>query len=200
MKECIYPEVHQALTEYCAPVLLGRKPAALFTLPSVECLICLKKTLNRLLVIKILRKYQNNFLVIVYNKDIMNSLLLENTQVKKALNIFGYDPAFSVKSYLSYLKYRFQKSEDFPHEIGLFLGYPLADVFGFIRNKGQEYKYCGTWKVYGDEEFSRRCFNEYKYCGECLRRHLSTGGKIKNFNKFYEINIKEKKEGGECYE
>ena len=38
----------------------------------------------------------------------------------------------------------------FPHEIGIFLGYPLADVAGFIRNKGRNCKCIGTWKVYGD--------------------------------------------------
>lgn len=200
MKEYINPEVHQALVEYCAPVILGRKPAALFTLSSIACLLCLKNALSRLLSIKILRKYPNNFLVMVYDKKSMSSLLSENSKIKNALNLFGYDKNFSVKSYLAFLKYRFRKSEEFPHEIGVFLGYPLADVFGFIRNKGQEYKYCGIWKVYGNEEYSRRCFDEYKHCGECLRKHLSKGGSLKDFNMFYEINIKEKKEGGNFYE
>ena len=29
--------------------------------------------------------------------------------------------------------------EDFPHEIGLLLGYPLADVKAFIENEGKLY-------------------------------------------------------------
>ncbi len=40
--------------------------------------------------------------------------------------------------------------EDFPHEIGVFLGYPLADVIGFIQNRGKNFTACGYWKVYTD--------------------------------------------------
>ena len=37
---------------------------------------------------------------------------------------------------------------EFPHEIGVFLGYPLADVIGFIENRGKNFTACGYWKVY----------------------------------------------------
>ena len=35
---------------------------------------------------------------------------------------------------------RLQENEGFPHEIGLFLGYPPEDVLGFIENKGEFFK------------------------------------------------------------
>ena len=35
---------------------------------------------------------------------------------------------------------------DFPHEIGVFLGYPLTDVVGFIENQGRNFTCCGCWK------------------------------------------------------
>ena len=50
---------------------------------------------------------------------------------------------------------------DFPHEIGIFLGYPLWDVEGFIANKGQNYKLCGYWKVYEDVSGAIDRFREY---------------------------------------
>lgn len=38
--------------------------------------------------------------------------------------------------------------EDFPHEMGILLGYPVEDVEGFIINNGKNELYTGYWKVY----------------------------------------------------
>ena len=67
---------------------------------------------------------------------------------------------------LSCLAKRIQSGEEFPHEIGLFLGYPPEDVRGFILHKGYCCKYCGCWKVYGNEEKARCAFAKYKKCSD----------------------------------
>lgn len=54
------------------------------------------------------------------------------------------------------------RTKDFPHEIGLFLGYPLEDVQGFIENRAEGYKCVGCWKVYGDEEYAKQEFRAIK--------------------------------------
>ena len=63
---------------------------------------------------------------------------------------------------------------DFPHEIGVFLGYPLEDVIGFIRNKGQCFCCLGCWKAYSNEAQARRVFALYEKCRNvylsCYRR------------------------------
>lgn len=59
---------------------------------------------------------------------------------------------------------RLCEQKDFPHEIGLFLGYPLEDVQGFIEHHAEGYKCVGCWKVYGDEEHARREFRRYQKC------------------------------------
>lgn len=66
---------------------------------------------------------------------------------------------------------RLQAEEEFPHEVGLFLGYPPEDVDGFIRNDAGSCKCVGCWKVYGDEEKARRTFRQYHRCTEdyCAR-------------------------------
>ena len=51
---------------------------------------------------------------------------------------------------------------DFPHEIGIFLGYPLDDVEGFIKNKGQNFLLNGYWKVYSNKEEKEKIFKAYK--------------------------------------
>jgi len=62
------------------------------------------------------------------------------------------------------LKQRVESSSDFPHEIGLFLGYPLGDVKGFIENAGKNSKCTGCWKVYCDECEALKLFRKYKKC------------------------------------
>ena len=73
---------------------------------------------------------------------------------------------------LTYLAQRVQSTKGFPHEIGIFLGYPLEDVVGFITNNGCNYKYSGCWKVYGYETYSRRLFAQYKSCKQQLSQAL----------------------------
>ncbi|WP_297034264.1 DUF3793 family protein [uncultured Enorma sp.] len=51
-----------------------------------------------------------------------------------------------------------------PHEVGYFLGYPAADVRGFIEHEGREFLCCGCWKVYGDVRGAQYRFARYKRC------------------------------------
>ena len=39
--------------------------------------------------------------------------------------------------------------------MGIFLGYPVDDVAGFINHCGNNCKACGQWKVYGDVEYAK---------------------------------------------
>ena len=76
---------------------------------------------------------------------------------------------------LSELLKRLAISKDFPHEVGLFLGYPLEDVAGFERQGAAGFKYSGFWKVYGDTENALRLMNEYKSCTEICMKWLWRG-------------------------
>ena len=68
---------------------------------------------------------------------------------------------------------RLSAGEDFPHEVGLFLGYPPADVEGFMHHK-DSFKLCGLWKVYDDVESALRQCARYRHCTkgylDCLSR------------------------------
>ena len=50
---------------------------------------------------------------------------------------------------------------DFPHEMGIFLGYPLGDVKGFIEHHGRNCLCSGYWKVYENEEKACETFRLY---------------------------------------
>ena len=69
---------------------------------------------------------------------------------------------------------RLRAEEDFPHEVGLFLGYPPADVDGFMHRK-DECKLCGLWKVYDDVQGAVRQFARCRRCTEVYLDCLSRG-------------------------
>ena len=62
--------------------------------------------------------------------------------------------------------------------MGLFLGYPLDDVTGFIEQKGKNYKCCGIWKVYGDEQKTQVIFQKLKKCSEIYQKLFADGRSI----------------------
>ena len=66
----------------------------------------------------------------------------------------------------------------FPHEIGFFLGYPYADVVGFIDNGGQNYLAVGLWKVYDDVEAALATFARYRRCTSALQAAYQHGGQL----------------------
>ena len=81
----------------------------------------------------------------------------------KAMRELGYEPPEAGRCLRELIR-RLRRFEDFPHEIGLFLGYPLEDVKGFIVNAGKNSKSTGYWKVYGNVAESEKLFRCFKKC------------------------------------
>lgn len=79
---------------------------------------------------------------------------------------------------LNHLKMRMVSCDGFPHEIGLFLGYPLPDVLGFINNQGQNYLLSGYWKVYSDAEQRKKTFARFTACRNYLCKHILNGNRL----------------------
>ena len=82
---------------------------------------------------------------------------LAQTEARRLLMEMGYGSA-SPNRCVAALVRRFQTESAFPHEIGLFLGYPPEDVRGFIENRAQNYCCVGYLKVYGDAQKARQTF------------------------------------------
>ena len=90
-------------------------------------------------------------------------IVLTDPAAAEILAQHGYDNKTCERSIVRLVQ-RLREQEDFPHEIGLFLGYPPEDVCGFIENRACNCKCVGCWKVYGDEEAARQKFAQYKKC------------------------------------
>ncbi len=76
---------------------------------------------------------------------------------------------------MAHLRKKLRENNSFPHEIGLFLGYPPADVKGFIQDGPRCAKRTGYWQVYGDEEKAEKTFERYRKCTRIYRAQISCG-------------------------
>ena len=95
-------------------------------------------------------------LILVYSPKLL-AARLSAPENRELLREYGYTDDMPLDECLERLSER-TKCDDFPHEIGIFLGYPAEDVRGFVENGGCNYKLCGCWKVYGSVESARRKF------------------------------------------
>jgi len=124
--------------------------------------------------IELLKNSGDFYLIYVYRKTQLERTLCEGT-IRDFLAGYDYPEDSSLQACLAVLKSRLEKEKDFPHEIGVFLGYPLEDVKAFIYTKGDRCVLCGDWKVYHDEETARCLFCKYKRCKEIYVKVYKAG-------------------------
>ena len=86
----------------------------------------------------------------------------------------GY-PDLRVEAAVDLLCARLAQGGAFPHEIGLFLGYPIDDVVAFIANKGRNCLCCGCWKCYTDAEAAQKAFCRFRKCTSVYKRLFACG-------------------------
>lgn len=146
----------QLLAFHCAPALTRMKPANLIAHDRIkqdEIINRYNETQKHLntkgIQMERLWTCPKRELTLVYDRMMLDKHL-SSPEVWGYLMVQGYPMYSGFESIISHLKVRMIESGGFPHEIGVFLGYPLVDVLGFIRNNGQNCKLCGYWKVYGD--------------------------------------------------
>jgi hypothetical protein len=160
-------EIRHVIINHCGPVLMGYKPAALFMLKSATAYDCLSGLLPAGFDQMVLRKSGGGLLVFIFEKEKLEETLV-NENIRALLAGIGYPMGAPVFGFLEYLKKQFECGR-FPHEVGLFLGYPAEDVLGFVKHKGRNYKLCGCWKVYGDVERAKASFCQYDKCRESIK-------------------------------
>lgn len=157
------------LVNQCAPTLAGIKLGSLFTYTEqrAETIDALVSDWDHALVDKgirviVLTKRQSSALIYVYRPSLLMQRIAD-PDVLCFLQPYGYESDIESKA-IARLQERVRQAERFPHEIGVFLGYPLADVKGFIQNRGAKYCASGMWKVYADAEQARHSFAQYSKC------------------------------------
>lgn len=154
-----------ALLYHIAPTLMSDKPACIITINSYD------RDLNLLW-----KKYKSDFLSIcklniceikewfesktlfIYDENILSKIIYKDESMN-FLARFGYNRTLNINEMLSLLKERYNYF--CPHEIGIFLGFPIEDVIDFIEYPHKKCLLSGYWKVYNNVDFAMEKFIQY---------------------------------------
>ena len=174
------------LVSQCSPTLAGVKPANLFSCRLSDPTAFARDVSHwsaqlspRGISIRLLKQCGQTgaALVYVYRRKWLDAILARE-DVRAFLARTGYTGASDTGSLLEQLSLRVCAKREFPHEIGVFLGYPLEDVVGFIDNKGRNFTCCGCWKTYGDPAEAEKRFRLYAKCTSVYQRLFARGTPI----------------------
>jgi hypothetical protein len=173
------------LVRQCAPTLAGVKLGNLFCVDAADgILICnilarWNQALNpKGVIARVVAERCGRYFIYVYRNSALQNLG-NSCEVRNFLKGFGYS-CFDTESMLNFFQHRMKRSVCFPHEVGVFLGYPLDDVKDFISYGGKNYKMIGCWKVYNDVPNCMHIFEVYKKCRKIFNERFEQGDSLTN--------------------
>ena len=161
----------------CAPVIAGLKVSNLLTVPSAEDDYVIKELEGTCLSCMKLAEDRGRSTFMVYREKALEKWLLKksNQLYLKESGLAGC----SLAEVLTTVKLRYQcyagKKGQYPHEIGILLGYPAEDVKGFVVNNGRNYLDSGYWKIYSNPAEKRELFHEFDKARMRIMELLMTG-------------------------
>jgi len=168
----------RAIIDHASPTLARLKLGNLFNhtmeqdFPA-EFAALRRQLMDRGVTMTILKISRGKALIYIYRSGELERALADEG-VRRLLRSCGYG-RFDVDGALDTLKVRLNGLDAFPHEIGVFLGYPLEDVLGFIENGGRNCLSCGCWKVYSNECEALKAFERYEKCKAVYQRLFASG-------------------------
>ena len=172
--------IERSLIDHCAPTLAGLKTGSLFAFlaPLSQALLeeihaVNEPLLTKRLELRPIRALGDRTLCYLYRESQLTATLQDKPNAA-FLRSLGYE-ALDAQSALATLMAKLRGNARFPHEIGLFLGYPLGDVLGFIEHGGKDCLCCGLWKAYTDPCAAQRCFDRCAKCTSVYRRLYESG-------------------------
>ncbi|MDE7312554.1 MAG: DUF3793 family protein [Eubacterium sp.] len=179
--------VETQLALRCAPLLAGLKPSNLLILKN-----CQAQALYGLLQNTRFSSYElygtGTETVLLLYADMPLACCLKQPEARAMLWQKGYRD-FSLQALLAGFAARYascrRSGGEFPHEMGLFLGYPPEDVRGFLENGGNNALYAGYWKVYQNLARKIRLFKSYDKAKACLVRLIAGGAGMAEVLNFY---------------
>lgn len=173
----------ELLVRHCSPTLAGMKTGNLFSCSFSDkyemknCVRCWNRMFKKKGLRVLPMRFQEGRALIYVYRPAKLSVDLQNDTAERLLQERGYCTKTSERCVVHLIK-RLCEYDEFPHEIGLFLGYPPEDVDGFIENKADGCKCVGYWKVYGDVKTAKKTFEKYKKCTDVYCNQYAKGKSI----------------------
>ncbi len=164
----------------CAPFLKGLKISSMINVEK-SALNDINKVFEEIgIEWKILKEQRGKCLLFLYRRrEFTNYLHREEIRRFLEENEYCVD---SVDKLLERLSKRVSEYEErnFPHEIGVFLDYPIEDVKAFIEKNGKDYLMCGYWKVYYNPDRAQRIFHIYDMAKVSAVNEFLAGGTLRD--------------------
>ena len=167
------------ILEMLGAVILGSKPAEIINVPGskedkkikLSQIEAFFSNCSRI-TYRIITTHDGGKRVLFINEKSMEKVLV-NKRCINFLKFVGYSSDYELNDYMDELVFRLQ-SEEFPHEIGVFLGYPLKDVLGFMGYGKNELVEVKNWRVYGDKEISYEVYNNFMRDKAIMKEMIET--------------------------
>lgn len=207
-QETIEHLVQEGITRDClvkylliktAPVFAGVKPAVLIRFTVRNSALSLvdynlfKEHQERILSVLgldyiILKEDDRDLQVLFYDHQALSNVL-ESKDINSFLTFAGYGPSSPIQNKLLLLKSRFT-GLSFPHEIGVFLGYPLKDVKGFVSGRKDHVKLprC-MWRVFDNPQESLEKMSLFRKAEEVAFRLIADEKNIANCAKCVRTSV-----------
>ena len=169
--------IEMQLVVQCAPLFAGLKISNLLII-SEEHKMAFQGIMDESdLSVYFLTRFNGKLVYLLFSYEELE-IFLQNSEVQAFFLKEGYEE-LSVHAILRKFRARYEEhmisGVEFPHEMGLILGYPIEDVKGFIENEGNNYLYSGYWKVYKKPEEKKRIFKSYDNATELIVKMMSHG-------------------------
>ncbi len=123
------------------------------------------------LAVRVMADRGSSLLLMFYRPSDLE-VLLQTKAARVFLTRCGYPNLEDLDASLDHLASRVS-SDSFPHEVGIFLGYPFKDVAGFLGWAPLPYTCQGPWKIYGNPTRSLELAQVHRDCRERMARRIS---------------------------
>lgn len=187
-------DLNQIFLRYSSQSVCGIKPANLFTVPSENFTVEIFREWQLIvneqgLEISAFKISDRTTMLFIYNKKWIQKII-ENPLVVPYLEKKGYSSIHDTNKTIQDLSNRLRSKKDFPHEVGIFLGYPFDDVIKFEEHQGKFCRYCGYWKAYCNPEKAKECCNRFRQCSQMCAKWFDEGYSIPQIIKKYKEAVK----------
>ena len=171
----------------CAPLITGIKMSNLLIVSSADAENVPHVLRRTGLAFVRLSQMKHKVTFLLFRRKELGAYL-QDLDVQQILQEYGYeDLSFQgiMQTFVGHYQTYVEKEAEFPHEMGLLLGYPVEDVRGFIVHKGQNFLYSGYWKVYADVTKKQEMFRQYEEAQRDVVELLAGGTGICQIIKIY---------------
>lgn len=141
-----------------------------------------------------LRVEPESSLILFYHHETM-AKTLSDTKNLSLLSTLGYPVGPDIDDLLAFLRERFAV-EKIPHEVGVFIGYPLKDVKGFMEKLPRTPVHRGDWTVFGDAAESLEKMSLYRKAEEFAGKILDVCEDLQTFFDLFVAHARDGKEAG----